>query len=58
MNMEQLVEWELVKDRNIQRKPAPVSFCSPQIPYDPISNPSLRGGEQVTNRLQYGAGSG
>jgi hypothetical protein len=34
-------------------KPAPVQFCSPQIPYDLGSNTGRRCGKPATNRLSY-----
>jgi hypothetical protein len=40
------------RSRNTPGKPAPVSFCAPQIPHDPT--PGRLGGKQATNRLSYG----
>jgi hypothetical protein len=42
-------------NRNTRRKPAPVSLCPRQIPYDLGSNSGHRGGKLATNILSYGA---
>jgi hypothetical protein len=57
--VEQSVEWELAGgNRSTRRKPALVTLCPPQIPYDDLgSNSGHRGGKPTTNRLSYGTAS-
>jgi hypothetical protein len=42
------------RNGSTRRKPALVPLCSPQIPYEPRSNPGRRCGKPATNRLSYG----
>jgi hypothetical protein len=42
------------RNRSTRRKPTPVPFYTPQIPYYSGSNPGRRGGKPATNRLSYG----
>jgi hypothetical protein len=42
-------------NRSTQRKPAPVSLCTPETPHAyPDANPGRRDGKPATNRFSYG----